>query len=81
MKKQKNHVPLIGGVTEQKLIITFSKRDTGEGDLTFDFDPPIVQAISPEQRAALNVAEQIIKLFGLQDKKDQEKKDGKIIIQ
>jgi hypothetical protein len=81
MPKNTNNVPLIGGVTEQKLIITFSKRETGEGDLTFDFEPPIVQAISPEQRAAVNVAEQVIKLFGLQDKKDKEKKDGKIIIQ
>lgn len=80
MKKQKNNVPLIGGVVEQKLIITFSKRETGEGDLTFDFDPPIAQAISPEQRAAVNVAEQVIKLFGLQDAKDKEKKDDKKII-
>ena len=80
MKKQKNNVPLIGGVIEQKLIITFSKRETGEGDLTFDFDPPIVQAISPEQRAAVNVAEQIIKLFGLQDAKNKEKTDDKKII-
>jgi len=81
MPKKSNNVPLIGGVVEQKLIITFSKRETGEGDLTFDFDPPIVQAISPEQRAAVNVAEQVIKLFGLQDAKDKDKKDGKIIVQ
>lgn len=80
MKKQKNNVPLIGGVVEQKLIITFSKRETGEGDLTFDFEPPIVQAISPEQRAAVNVAEQVIKLFGLQDAKNKEKTDDKKII-
>jgi hypothetical protein len=81
MAKKSNNVPLIGGVVEQKLIITFSKRETGEGDLTFDFDPPIVQAISPEQRAAVNVAEQIIKLFNLQDAKNKDQKDGKIIVQ
>ena len=81
MPKKVNNVPLIGGVVEQKLIITFSKRETGEGDLTFDFEPPIVTAISPEQRAAVNVAEQIIKLFNLQDAKNKEQKDGKIIVQ
>jgi hypothetical protein len=81
MVKKSNNVPLIGGVIEQKLIVTFSKRETGEGDLTFDFDPPIVQAISPEQRAAVNVAEQIIKLFNLQDRKNEEQKNGNIIVQ
>ncbi len=58
-------IPIIGQVTDQKLIISFKKRDSGEGDITFSFDPPIAEAISPEQRAAVNVAEQIIKLFGL----------------
>lgn len=62
-------IPLIGSVTEQKLIITFKKRETGEGDITFDFEPPIAEAISPEQRAAVNVAEQVIKLFGLDQAK------------
>jgi len=27
-------VPLIGGTTEQKLIISFKKRETGEGDIS-----------------------------------------------
>lgn len=74
-----NQIPLIGAVTEQKLIITFKKRDTGEGDIQFDFDPPMTQAISPEQRAAVNVAEQIIKLFGLDQTKQEEQQNGKII--
>lgn len=72
-------IPIIGAVTEQKLIITFKKRETGEGDLTFDFEPPIIEAISPEQRAAVNVAEQIIHLFGLDQAKEEEQNNGKII--
>lgn len=72
-------IPIIGAVTEQKLIITFKKRDTGEGDLTFDFEPPIIEAISPEQRAAVNVAEQIIKLFDLDQLKQEEQNNVKII--
>ena len=74
-------VPLIGEVTEQKLVISFIKRETGGGDITFDFQPPILDAISPEQRAAVNVAEQIIRLFNLQDVKNEEQKNGKIIVQ
>jgi hypothetical protein len=58
-------IPILGQVTDQKLIISFKKRDTGEGDITFRFDPPFVEAISPEQQAAVNVAEQVIRLFGL----------------
>lgn len=77
----KKQIPLIGEVVEQKLIISFTKRKTGEGDITFDFQPPIAEAISPEQRAAVNVAEQIIRLFNLQDAKNQEQKNGKIIVQ
>lgn len=81
-------VPIIGEITEQKLIITFSKRETGEGDLTFDFEPPIMEAISPEQRAAVNVAQQIIKLFNLDGSNPppgspalpKGKKNGKIIL-
>lgn len=64
-------VPILGGPTEQKLVITFKQRDTGEGDVTFHFEPDIVEAVSPEQRAALNVANQIITLFGLDRQGDQ----------
>lgn len=81
-------IPVIGGVTEQKLIITFAKQENGEGSINFDFEPQIVEAISPEQQAAVNVANQIIKLFNLdgsnpppgspQLKKGH--KNGKIII-
>lgn len=69
-------VPLIGGVIEQKLIIGFKKRDTGEGDVTFSFDPPILDAISPEQRAAVNVAKQVIKMLNLDEPNTEEEGHG-----
>jgi len=74
-------IPIIGQVIEQKLIISFIKQaDGAEGSINFDFDPPIFEAISPEQRAAINVAEQVIKLFGLsQNQQPQENYNGKEI--
>jgi hypothetical protein len=75
MQKQKN-IPILGQVVEQKLVITFKKRDTGEGDIKFEFKPDIVDAVTPEQCAALNVANQIIQLFGL-DKPQESEKKGK----
>lgn len=74
-----SQIPIIGGVTEQKLIISFTKRDTGEGDINFAFDPPIAEAISPEQRAAVNVAEHIIRSFGLEEAKVEKEKENVII--
>jgi hypothetical protein len=74
-------IPIIGAVTEQQLIITFKKRDTGEGEVNFDFQPPIAEAISPEQRAAVNVAEHVIRLFGLDQAKQREQQNDKKIIQ
>jgi hypothetical protein len=76
MSKQ---IPIIGSVTEQKLIITFAKQENGEGAINFDFEPPIAEAISPEQRAAVNVAEQIIKMFGLDVAKAEKEKKNAII--
>lgn len=75
-------VPLIGGVTEQKLIITFKKNETGEGVITFDFEPAIVEAISPEQIAAHNVARHVITSLGLDKAKAaQEQQNEQKIIQ
>lgn len=76
MSKQ---IPIIGGVTVQKLIISFAKQESGEGTINFDFEPPIVEAISPEQRAAVNVAEQIIRMFGLDTAKAEKEKKHAII--
>ena len=74
-------IPIIGAVTEQKLIITFKKNNAGEGVISFDFDPVIVEAISPEQIAAHNVAQHVITSLGLDRAKaaEEEQKNGKII--
>lgn len=72
-------IPIIGAITEQKLIISFTKRESGEGVITFDFEPPIAEAISPEQCAAVNVAEQIIRVFGLDVAKAEKEKKNVII--
>lgn len=64
-------VPIIGEVTEQKLIISFRRCEGGEGEIKFNFDPDIVEVVSPEQKAAANVAEQIIKLFNLNREGEQ----------
>lgn len=58
-------IPLIGGVTKQKLVITFTRESNGEGNIGFDFEPQITEAVSPEQRAAVNVAQYVIAFLGL----------------
>lgn len=58
------NVPLIGK-TEQKLIITCRKKDNGEGEILFAFDPPFEVAASPEEQAALNIANTVIDVFKL----------------
>lgn len=58
-------IPLIGGVLEQKLIITFKKQPDGTGNISFHFEPDIEVAISPEQQAAVNVANATIEMLGL----------------
>lgn len=55
-------IPIIGEVLEQKLIITFKRGADGEGRLSFDFDPPIIEVVSPEQHVATIVANHIIAL-------------------
>lgn len=74
------NVPIIGDVFEQKLIITFKKDDRGEGCLNFDFDPPIIEVVSPEQHAAVSVADHIIRLTQVNITSTKEKTNGKIII-
>lgn len=63
-------IPLLSSVAEQKLIITFKKIDTAEGDISFDFEPDFEEAVSPEQRAAVNIAQQIINMLGMQQQEN-----------
>lgn len=61
----KTEIPIIEKSVEQKLIITFKKGPNGEGNITFHFEPDMEVAVTPEQRAAQNVAQQVINLFQL----------------
>ena len=69
-------IPIIGEVTEQKLIITFSKQENGNGQVSFNFEPDIGEAISPEQQAAVRVAEVVINAFNLNNE-EQNNVNGK----
>lgn len=65
------NIPLLGGPTEQKLVITFSKAPDGTGNIQFHFEPDIIEAISPEQQAAINVANGVIAMFNLDRQGEQ----------
>lgn len=66
-------VPIIGAKKNQKLIVEFIKNPQGHDEITFSFDPQIdipVEGntdtkLTPEQHAALNVANTIIQAYGL----------------
>jgi hypothetical protein len=58
-------IPIIGGSTEQKLVITFSSDTAGTGHIGFHFEPDFDQPRSPEEIAAMNVANAIIQVLGL----------------
>lgn len=71
-------VPLISGVTEQKLIVAFSKQPDGNGAVSISFEPDIIEAISPEQRGAMDVAQIVISAINQSQKEQKEEvKDGK----
>lgn len=58
-------IPIIGGTTEQKLVISFKKQEDNTGAIEFYFEPDITEAVSPEQQAAVNVANTVIRIFNL----------------
>ena len=62
----KKKVPIIGEVFEQELIINFKKGTNGTGMVSFSFNPPMDKAENAEQKAALNIANQIITLLQLE---------------
>lgn len=61
--KGAGEVPLIGEVFEQELKIVFKRAPDGAGEVVFSFTPEMTEAITPEQRAAANVANQILKML------------------
>lgn len=63
-------IPIINGVTEQKLVITFKKEPDGQGNISFHFEPEIETAISPEQQIAVDVANAVINMLGLNNEEE-----------
>jgi len=58
-------VPLIQPHIDQKLIVSFVKNEQGNDCIQMDFDPPIPDVRTPPQAAAVNVANHIIRSYGL----------------
>jgi len=61
----KNGLPIIEPHKDQKLIIEFVKNGKGNDVVTISFDPIIPEVRTPAQAAAVNVANHIIRSFGL----------------
>ena len=58
-------VPVLVPHKDQKLIINFIKNEAGNDCITMEFDPEIPEVRIPSQAAAVNVANHIIRSFGL----------------
>lgn len=58
-------VPIIQPHKDQRLIIDFIKNEQGNDCITISFDPEIPEVRTPAQAAAVNVANHIIRSFGL----------------
>lgn len=66
-------IPIIGESAEVKLIISFKKLDSGAGSINISFEPDFDIAETPEQMAAINIANSIVDNHGL--KAPEEKAD------
>lgn len=58
-------VPIIQAHKDQRLIIDFIKNEQGNDCVTISFSPEIPEVRTPAQAAAVNVANHIIRSFGL----------------
>ena len=58
-------VPIIQAHKDQRLIIDFIKNEQGNDCITISFSPEIPEVRTPAQAAAMNVANHIIRSFGL----------------
>lgn len=56
---------------DQKLIIAFIKNEEGNDCITISFEPEIPEVRSPAQAAAVNVANYIIRTYGLDQPKQE----------
>ncbi len=58
-------VPLIEPHVDQKMICSFIKNEKGNDCITISFEPEIPEVRTPAQAAAVNVANHIIRSYGL----------------
>lgn len=56
---------------DQKMIVAFIKNEEGNDCITISFEPEIPEVRTPAQAAAVNVANHIIRSFGLGKVEDQ----------
>lgn len=70
-------LPAIEPHKDQQLIISFIKNEVGNECITIAFEPEITEVKTPAQAAAYNVANHIIKSFGLgQDEQQNGDQNG-----
>jgi hypothetical protein len=64
---------------DQKLIVDFIRNAQGNSCITISFEPEIPEVRTPAQAAAVNVANHIIRSFGLDqgDKQNAESSEAK----
>lgn len=67
-------VPIIEPHKDQRLIIDFIRNEQGNDCITVSFEPEIPQVRSAAQAAAVNVANHVIRSFGLNREGDQNAK-------
>jgi hypothetical protein len=61
---------------DQKMIVAFIKNEVGNDCVTISFEPEIPEVRTPAQAAAVNVANHIIRSFGLGKTEEQGEQNG-----
>jgi hypothetical protein len=70
-------VPIITPHKDQRLIIDFIKNEKGVDSIKISFEPEIPEVRAPSQVAAVNVANHIIRSFGLNNPTKEDTQNGK----
>lgn len=58
-------IPIITAHIDQKMVVSFIKNEKGNDCITISFEPEIPEVRTPAQAAAVNVANHIIRSYGL----------------
>ena len=70
-------VPIIQPHKDQRLIIDFIRNEQGNDCITISFDPEIPEVRTPAQAAAVNVANHIIRSYGLGNPQPEQPSEAK----